>query len=62
MRTYPSARRAIAAILAAVAIVLGIVIIVLPGYLDIGFILGATDILLGVAIILGIVVIRSGYD
>jgi len=62
MRTYPSVRRALAGLLAAVAIGLGVIIIAIPGELDINFILGITDIFLGISIVLGIVVIRSRYD
>jgi hypothetical protein len=62
MRTYPSARRALAAVLATVAIVLGVISMIFPGAVAPSFILGITDVMLGVSIVLGIVIIRSVYD
>jgi hypothetical protein len=51
-----------AALLAVAAIVLGVVVMFDPDFLETRVVLGVTDVLLGVSIVLGIVVIRSHYD
>jgi hypothetical protein len=62
VRTYPSLRRALAALLSAVAIIIGVLIMFFPTQFAPAFLIGVTDVMLGVAIVLGIVVVRSHYD
>ena len=62
MHTYPNVRRALAGLLALVAILLGLFIMIFPNRIAPTFILGVTDVMLGVAIVLGIVIVRSQYD
>lgn len=64
MRTYPSFRRAVALLLAVVALVLGVFSLLDPNYSPQrnAFLLGMTDVLLAVSIILGVVIIRSQHD